>query len=101
MGESRYTERDGHPVLNKIEDETKLRYKYTRGDYAGEIVEAEICNGHVVYKNEQYSPTGAARAALRDIRGEDYELNGWNWWKYYETETESWEKLSEISPGAI
>lgn len=64
-----------------MEDGTKVRYAFERGDHFGKVIEGEIQGGHIVFQGEKYSPTGAARAALEEIRGDAYETNGWVWWK--------------------
>lgn len=95
MSEGRYTSEEGHPVLQDLDDGTTVRYKYERGDLAGTVVEAEVQGGHIKYAGDKYSPTGAARAALRDLRGEDYPTNGWKWWEY-QNEENDWIELKNI-----
>jgi hypothetical protein len=96
MDETKYSSERGHPVLREVEDGTEIRYKYTRGQYSGEVAKAEIKEGHVIYNGKKYSPSGAARAAMRDIRGSDYEQNGWKWWKYYDDEAGDWKDLESL-----
>jgi len=88
-----YTKDSGHPVLEKLSDGTEVRYKFVNGEYSGTIIKAKVEGGHILYQNEKYSPTGAARAALKEIRGDNYELNGWEWWKYYDKDNDEWRKL--------
>jgi hypothetical protein len=95
MSEKGYTSEEGHPELRQLDDGTKIRYKYQKGDLAGTVIDAEIQEGHIIYEGASYSPTGAARAALRDLRGEDYELNGWEWWEYQDDEG-NWKILKSI-----
>jgi len=95
MSKTGYTVEDGHPDLQNLDDGTKIRYKYRRGDFAGTVIEAEVREGHIVYDGERYSPTGAARVALRNVRGEEYEVNGWEWWEYRDDE-DKWTELKNI-----
>lgn len=82
MTDSSYSKESGHPELAKLEDGTEVRHVFERGDHAGETSIGEIQGGHILYSGEKHSPTSAARAALRDIRGQAYETNGWKWWQY-------------------
>lgn len=93
---SAYTQNKGHKALLQLEDGTKVRHKYRRGEYAGKTAEAVVKNGHIVYNNNEYSPTGAAREANYDTIGREYEVNGWKWWKYYDEVSGEWRKLSTL-----
>jgi len=97
MGDTvNYSKDSGHPSLSNLEDGTKIRYKYTKGEYAGRVVEAEIQEGHIIYQEDKCSPTEAAHRALCEIRGEAYEQNGWKWWEFFHEEDEEWKKLDYI-----
>jgi len=96
MSGNSYSVENGHPALGKLEDGTKLRHKYRRGDQAGEIIKATVREGHVVYQNEKYSPTGAARQANLDATGKEYEVNGWRWWDYYNEGDDEWKQLKTL-----
>ena len=91
-------------ALSKLPDGTVVRHRYQRGDYSGETVEATVQGGHLSVENDKVmmrTPTGAARVAdgqLRgnDARGEGY--NGWTWWEY-ETEDGEWVPIDELKQG--
>lgn len=96
MSGNSYSAESGHPILNELENGTKLRHKYKKGDQAGVVVEATVQEGHVVYRDGKFSPTGAARVANQDATGKEYEVNGWRWWDYYDEENSEWRQMKVL-----
>ncbi|WP_049933948.1 hypothetical protein [Halorubrum lacusprofundi] len=90
--------------LSELPDGTIVRHRYQRGDYGGETVEATIQGGRLSVEDdtqETRSPTGAARVADKQLRGDDARgegYNGWTWWEY-ETEDGDWEPITELAEG--
>lgn len=91
-------------ALSKLSDGTVTRHRYQRGDYSGETVEATVQGGQLSVEGdtqETRSPTGAARVADKQLRGDDARgegYNGWTWWEY-ETEDGNWEPINELTEG--
>lgn len=87
--------------LSKLDDGTVVRHRYQRGDYSGETVEATVQDGglSVDGDNERTrSPTGAARVADKQLRGDDARgegYNGWLWWEY-ENEDGEWVPIDNL-----
>jgi hypothetical protein len=81
-----------------------VRHRYQRGDYSGETVEATVQGSRLSVEEdtqETRSPTGAARVADKQLRGDDARgegYNGWTWWEY-ETEDDDWEPINELTEG--
>lgn len=88
-------------ALSELSEGTVVRHRYQRGEYSGEIVEATVQGGQLSVKGDEQetrSPTGAARVADQNLRGDDARgegYNGWTWWEY-ETEDGDWEPLNEL-----
>lgn len=91
-------------ALSQLSDGTVVRHRYQRGDYSGESVEATVQGGRLSVEGdtqETRSPTGAARVADKQLRGDDARgegYNGWRWWEY-ETEDGEWEPINELKEG--
>ena len=91
-------------ALSQLPDGTVVRHRYQRGDYSGETVEATVQGGQLSVEDdtqETRSPTGAARVADKQLRGDDARgegYNGWTWWEY-ETEDGDWEPINELTEG--
>jgi hypothetical protein len=91
-------------ALSQLSDGTVVRHRYQRGDYSGEMVEATVQAGRLSVEGdtqETRSPTGAARVADKQLRGDDARgegYNGWTWWEY-ETEDGDWEPINELTEG--
>ena len=89
-------------ALNQLPDGTVVRHRYQRGDYSGEIVEATVQGGRLSVEDDEQdtrTPTGAARVADKQLRGDDARgegYNGWTWWEY-ETEDGDWETINELA----
>lgn len=89
-------------ALSNLPDGTVVRHRYQRGDYSGETVEATVRGGRLSVEDdsqETRSPTGAARVADRQLRGDDARgegYNGWTWWEY-ETEDGEWEQIDGLT----
>jgi hypothetical protein len=96
MSEKAYTSENGHPRLEKLEEVVEIRHQYKRGEQAGETVEGKIRDGHIIYNNEKFSPSGAARKANSDIRNSEYEINGWIWWEFFDEEKGEWRSLEAL-----
>ena len=60
-----------YPVLHEIENKTRVRYKIKQGDYSGQKRIGTVEDSRIVFDNNEWSPTGFARAADKDIRGSD------------------------------
>lgn len=60
------------------------------GFYLNEEVEAsfDLETSEVIYKNEIYSPSGAASKFKEEISGQSRSTNGWDFWKYRDEENE-------------
>lgn len=78
----------GSSALGKLEDGTVVKHHYRRGDYSGETVEATVQGDRLSVEGDDQeirSPTGAARVADIQLRGDDARgegYNGWTWWEY-------------------
>jgi len=89
-------------ALSKLDDGTVVRHRYQRGDYSGESVEATVQGGRLSVEDdtqETRSPTGAARVADKDLRGDDARgegYNGWTWWEY-ENEDGEWVPINDLA----
>lgn len=92
----------GDSPLNELPDGTVVRHRYQRGDYSGETAEATVQDGRLSVDGdtqETRSPTGAARVADKQVRGDDARgegYNGWTWWEY-ETGDDDWEPINELA----
>lgn len=91
-----YTKETGHPELQRLEDGTRLRHEFKRGEYAGETVYGRITGGHVEYDGDEYSPSKAVEVAVEDVKGKRVPGNGWTWWEFYDDDTDEWRKLDTI-----
>lgn len=91
-----YSKRDGHPALRKLEDGTKVRHKFKKGEYAGEVVQGRVRDGHIVYNSKWMAPSTAAVEAVEDIKGESHRINGWRWWEYLDDESREWRSIDEL-----
>jgi hypothetical protein len=96
MPDRSYTPESGHPELEKLEQETVIRHRYEHGEQAGEVAKAKLRDGYIIYNNQRFSPSGAARKANSDISGSEYEINGWTWWKFFNQEKEQWMSLDTL-----
>ena len=91
-------------ALSELPDGTVVRHRYQRGGYSGETVEATVQGGRLSVEDdtqETRSPTGAARVADKQLRGDDARgegYNGWTWWEY-ETEDGEWVAIDELKQG--
>ncbi len=91
-------------ALSQLPDGTVVRHRYQRGDYSGETVEAAVQGGRLSVEDdtqETRSPTGAARVADKQLRGDDARgegYNGWTWWEY-ETGDGDWEPINKLTEG--
>jgi hypothetical protein len=91
----------GNSALEELPDGTVVRHFYQRGDYVGETVEATVQEGNLSVEGdtqESRSPTGAARVADIQLRGDDARgegYNGWTWWGY-ENEDGEWVPINEL-----
>jgi hypothetical protein len=89
-------------ALSTLPDGTVVRHRYQRGDYSGETIEATIRGGRLSVEGdtqETRSPTGAARVADVQLRGDDARgqgYNGWTWWEY-ETDDGEWVPINELT----
>ena len=89
-------------ALNQLPDGTVVRHRYQRGDYSGETVEATVQGGRLSVEDDEQdtrTPTGAARVADKQLRGDDARgegYNGWTWWEY-ETEDSDWKTINELA----
>lgn len=90
------SEKEAGP-LSKLDDGTRLRHRYQRGDYSGERAEAEVRNGKVSYNGESLSPSRAAVKADKGVRGRDGNStqNGWTWWEY-QLEGDEWRQIDDL-----
>jgi len=61
----------GNPAVEKLEDGTTVRWKIEQGDYAGQEKTGTVKGGRVEYRDSTWSPSGFAREADQDIRGND------------------------------
>ena len=88
----------GDTVLGSVANGTPVRHAFQRGEYAGEVVRAEIRDGRVAYDGEEYASSPAARKADTDLRGgdADYSHNGWQWWEYYDDASDEWRTLDTL-----
>ncbi|WP_267164364.1 hypothetical protein [Halovenus salina] len=81
-----------------MDDGTAVIHRYKQGEYAGEEVHATVEGGHIRYDGQLWSPSGAAREADQDIRGDDAReskgYGGPGWW-CIETENGELKKLKE------
>lgn len=88
--------------LSKLDDGTVVRHRYQRGDYGGEAVKATVQGGRLSVdgdNQETRSPTGAARVADKQLRGDDARgegYNGWTWWEY-ENEDGEWVPINDLA----
>ncbi|WP_135807238.1 hypothetical protein [Halorussus marinus] len=96
MSEKAYTSENGHPRLKELERKVVIRHQYKRGEQAGEAVQAKIRDGHIIYNNQKFSPSGAAREANSDVTNSEYEINGWTWWEFFGEEKEEWVPLETL-----
>jgi len=94
--EPNYSNEDGHPALRKLEDGTEVRHKFKQGEYAGQVAQARIHNGHVVYNSEAMAPSTAAVEAVENIKHESYRINGWSWWEYLDDGSGEWRSIDEL-----
>lgn len=89
-------------ALSKLNDGTVVRHRYQRGDYSGETVEATVQGGRLSVDGDTQdtrSPTGAARVADKQLRGDDARgegYNGWTWWEY-ENEDGEWVPINDLA----
>ena len=92
------TGESGNELVDEIADGTVVMHRYERGEYAGEEVHATVAGGRIRYDGQLWSPSGAAREADQDIRGDDAResesYGGPGWW-YVETEDSDLKKLRE------
>ena len=91
-----YNPKEGHEALHQLNDGKKVRHHYKYGEYSGIIVEATVENGSIIYDNEKLSPSGAAKQANEDSTGKRSELNGWEWWRFYDEKEEEWKELQTL-----
>lgn len=89
-----------HP-FDKLEDGTTVRHKYQRGDYAGDVVEGTIQGEKIIPEGDDgaKAPSGAAKFADKQHRGDDARSGGWNgweWWKFQNDDGE-WVELLSLS----
>jgi hypothetical protein len=96
MSNDFYTKDEGHEAIKRLENGTKVKHKYKWGEHEGVVINGEISGGHIIYDGEKYSPTGAAKIAIRELKKDGYTVNGWTWWKYYDEESGSWKPLNKI-----
>lgn len=88
-------------ALEQLADGTVVRHRYQRGEYSGETVEATVRGGRLAVDGdtqETRTPTGAARVADKQLRGDDARgegYNGWTWWEY-ETDDGEWVPITEL-----
>lgn len=91
-------------ALTQLSDGTVVRHRYQRGDYSGQAVEATVQGGRLSVEGdtqETRSPTGAARVADKQLRGDDARgegYNGWTWWEY-KTEDGEFKPINELTEG--
>jgi hypothetical protein len=91
-------------ALSRLPDGTVVRHLYQRGDYAGKTVEAAVQGGRLSVESDTQktrSPTGAARVADKQLRGDNARgegYNGWTWWEY-KTDDGDWEPINELTEG--
>lgn len=95
-GGPHYSQEDGHPALKRLEDGTKVRHQFKQGEYAGEVAEARVRDGHIVYNSEWMSPSGAAEEAVKDIKSKSTSIDGWRWWDYLDSESNEWRSIDEL-----
>lgn len=87
--------------LAKLEDGTRVRHEYRRGDYGGDVIWATVQGDRLVVEGDNQdsrTPTGAARVKDKQHRGDDARgegYNGWRWWEY-ESEDGDWVPLSTL-----
>ncbi|MDB2265721.1 hypothetical protein PM025_16605 [Halorubrum ezzemoulense] len=93
-------ENEDHP-FNQLGDGTTVRHKYRRGDYAGDVVEGTIEGTKIVVEgdSELRSPSGAAKFADRQHRGDDAREGGWNGWEWWEFQNDDgeWAELLRLT----
>jgi predicted CopG family antitoxin len=65
------SESAGNPAVEKLEDGTTARWKLTQGDYAGKEKTGTVKGARIEYRGNTWSPSGFAREADQDIRGDD------------------------------
>jgi hypothetical protein len=93
-------ENEDHP-FRELGDGTTVRHKYRRGGYAGDVVKGTIKGEKIVVggDSEARSPSGAAKFADRQHRGNDAReggWNGWDWWKFQNDDGE-WVELTSLT----
>lgn len=84
--------------LEELPTGTMVRHKFKRGQYSGETVEATVDGGRIKYDGETWSPSGAAREADRDLRGDDARGSGYSGWEFWEYENEdgNWVQIGTL-----
>lgn len=84
--------------LEQLPDGTVVRHKFQRGEYSGETIEATVEGGRIKYEGETWSPSGAAREADRDLRGDDARGSGYSGWEFWEYETDdgNWAQIGTL-----
>ncbi len=89
---------EDHP-FSELGDGTTVRHKYRRGDYAGDVVEGTIEGEKIVVDgdSEPRSPSGAAKFADRQHRGDDARKGGWNGWEWWEFQNDDGEWMELLS----
>lgn len=91
-----------HEGLARLADGTIVRHEYRRGDYSGEVAKAEVKGDRLAVEGdsqETRSPTGAARVADEQVRGDDARgegYNGWTWWEY-EDDDGQWKPITTLT----
>jgi len=70
----------------KIPNGTKIRAYYLSQEYEAEVRGGKIRLGLKSFDN----PSSAARSITRS------QVNGWDFWEYLETETETWHSLDKL-----
>jgi hypothetical protein len=89
-----------YALLEQLDDGTTVRFRISRGDYAGEERTGTVNGGRIEYDGGTWSPTGMAREADQDIRGDDARDSG----SYagpreveYQTESGEWKALESVN----
>lgn len=88
----------GATGLEQLPDGTMVRHEFRRGPFSGESVEATVEGGRIMYDGDTWSPSGAAREADSDLRGDDARGSGYSGWEFWEYENEegNWVQIGTL-----
>ena len=85
--------------VKKEKKTKKIRFPFPiQAKHHGEIYTGELLDlkGTVWYEGRKYpTPTTAAKVVVTDWK----EVNGWDFWRYFDQEKEKWEKIGALRQG--